>query len=268
MSKNILVIVAVAIVGLLSSCGSQKQITYLQNTTPGVSYPINQSSKIVARPGDKLSIVVTCADPQTSALFSLMTSHRSITSAPSSTGGVSGEGSMSDYTVDNAGYITFPILGKVHVGGLNREQISELIHNDLVSKQLVKDPVVVTEFVNLHYSITGEVNSPGTYAITNDRVTILEALAEAGDLTIYGRRDNIKVIREEDGKRTTYLVDMRDDSLFDSPAYYLQQNDVIYVEPNGTRSGQASVNENNWKSVSLWLTLASFVTSIAVLIIK
>ena len=114
----------------------------------------------------------------------------------------------------------------------------------------------------------GEVNSPGTYTINGDKVTLLEALSMARDLTIYGKRDGVYVVREENGVRTTYNVDLRSVSLFDSPVYYLRQNDVVYVEPNKVRAGQSTINENSLKSVSLWISIGSFLTSLAVLIFK
>ena len=114
----------------------------------------------------------------------------------------------------------------------------------------------------------GEVDNPGKFTISNNRVTLLEALAAAGDMTIFGRRENVKVIREQNGQRQTYVVDLRSDRLYDSPAYYLQQNDVVYVEPNKAKAGQSSVNENQWKSPGLWISIASFLTTIGVLIFK
>ena len=248
------------------SCNSTKKIAYLQDATIGGEVPVSQTSNIVARPGDRIAIVVNCADPQASALFTLLSPQMQFVAGENATGG--GTQNVNSYLVDNSGNINFPVLGKLHVGGLTATQIASKVCNDLVTHQLVKDPVVQASFTNLHYSVTGEVKSPGKYEIGNDRVTVLEALAAAGDLTIFGRRDNVKVVREVDGKRTTYQLDLRSDHLFDSPAYYLQQNDVIYVEPNSARAGQSSVNENNWKSVSIWISLASLLTTVAVLVFK
>lgn len=268
MKKKITYALMLVLITLITACTSEKKIIYLQNTEVGLTRDITQNSQIVARPGDKISIAVSCSDAQTSALFSLITPKRSLAAGGDNGVSLAGDGSVSVYTINSDGNILFPILGSLHVAGLTREQISTMIRNLLINKQLVKDPVVTTEFVNLHFSVTGEVGRPGEYPINNDRLTILEALSQAGDLTIYGRRDNVKVIREIDGKRTTYLVDLRDDALFNSPVYYLQQNDVIYVEPNGTKIGQSSVNENNWKSVSLWMSIASFLMTVTVLIVK
>jgi polysaccharide export outer membrane protein len=253
---------------LMSSCNSTEKIVYMQDATIGVTEPVTTYESVVARPNDKVSIVVNCPDPQTAALFALTEPNKTLSSVSGTTGSTSREGSLRSYTIDASGNILMPVLGTVNIGGLTRTEIANKIKNELVSKDLVKEPVVIVEFTNLYYTVTGEVKSPGRYNIINERTTILEALAQAGDLSIYGRRDNVKVVREIDGKRTTYQVDLRSNSLFDSPAYYLQQNDVIYVEPNGTRAGQSSVNENNWKSVSLWMSMASFLMSVVVLIVK
>lgn len=174
---------------------------------------------------------------------------------------------MSTYTVDSNGDIEFPVLGKVHIAGLTRQQVSEKIARDLIQGKWVSDPVVTVEFANLRFSVVGEVNSPGTYPIVNDRMTLLEAIAKAGDLTPFGERE-IMVIREEGGKRVKYLVNLKDNTMFESPAYYLQQNDVIYVQPNKAVARKAEDNPNNLKSISLWTSIASLLTTVAVLIFK
>lgn len=264
--KTLVSVALVVAAAGMSGCSSPKNIAYLQNSTIGVAQPVNQQSNIVARPGDRISIVVNCSDPKTAALFSLITPQRTLDFGESSS--TPSNPTMSSYLVNNEGYIDFPILGKVLVEGLTAPQIAEKISKELVARQYVKDPVVVADFTNLHYSVLGEVNNPGQYNITNNRVTLMEALAAAGDLTIYGKRENVKVIREENGQRMTYLVDLRDNRMFDSPVYYLKQNDVVYVEPNQKKTGESTVNENQWKSPGLWISIASFLTTIGVLIFK
>lgn len=266
MYKKILMVAAVVVAMFMSSCNSTQKVVYLQDATVGVTEPIASHDAVVARPNDKLQVVVNCSDPATAALFALTEPTKRLSQSETNTS--SSTDALKSYTVDENGNILMPVLGTVNVGGLTRTQIASKIKTELVSKDLVKEPVVVVDFTNLYYTVTGEVKSPGRYNIINERSTILEALAEAGDLTIYGRRDNVKVIRELDGKRTTYQLDLRSSNIYDSPAYYLQQNDVIYVEPNGTRAGQSSVNENNWKSVSLWMSMASFLMSVIVLVVK
>lgn len=260
-----LFLTAVAAIMVLAGC-SQKNISYMQDTVAGRSYPVSRQPNIVARPGDRIQILVNCSDPQTAALFALITPQRTVTA--SNTTDNANNPLFSSYQIDDKGDINFPLLGNVYVGGLTAPQIARLIEDQLVKRELVKDPIVIADFTNLHYSVLGEVNNPGSFSIDNNRVTIMEALAAAGDLTIYGKRENVKVVREQDGERVTYLVDLRDSRLFDSPAYYLQQNDVVYVEPNQARTGQSSVNENQWKTPGLWISIASFLTTIGVLIFK
>ena len=128
--------------------------------------------------------------------------------------------------------------------------------------------VVTVEFLNFKISILGEVSNPGTYNIKGDKVTLLEAISMAHDLTIYGRRDQVYVIREQNNTRTTYRVDLRSSDLFNSPAYYLKQNDIIYVQPNKVRSGQSTINDNSMKSASFWISIASLLSSLGVLIVN
>ena len=143
------------------------------------------------------------------------------------------------------------------------------IKEELVSKNLVKDPVVTVEFMNLTVSVLGEVASPGRFNIDKDKLTLLDALSMAGDLTVYGKRENVLVQREENGKQTLYQVNLNSGyDLYASPVYYLQQNDIVYVEPNSMKARQATVNGNNVRSASFWMSLASLLTTITVLIVK
>lgn len=251
---------------LLTGCSSPKNITYIQDTAVGVEQPVAQRPEFTARPGDRIMIVVSCADPQTAAIFNLMTPSMRLRLGENAS--PTNDGNLSSYLVDERGNIDFPVLGSIHVAGLTTAQISNLIKNELVQKQYVKDPVVLVDFTNLHYNVVGEVARPGQYQLTNNRVSLLEAISQAGDLTIFGRRDNVKIIREQNGKRVTYEVDLRNTHLYDSPAYYLQQNDVIYVEPNSLRAGQSTANENVFKQPGFWMSAATFLMSITVLIVK
>lgn len=170
---------------------------------------------------------------------------------------------MSNYTVTPSGDIDFPVLGMIHVEGMTREQLAAFIKGDLVGKGLVKDPVVTVEFLNTGYSVMGEVNSPGRFDINKDKLNILEALAIAGDLTIQGQRNNITVLREENDGVHTYKLDLTNlQDLTKSPAYYVQQSDVIYVEPNDIRKRQTTANGNNVLSTGFWVSVASLLTSV------
>lgn len=261
--KNIATTAALLFMLLVSSCSTPRNIAYMQNTVFGQEEAIANLNEIKIQPKDKLSIVVSCKEPELARLFNLVQASNRVGQESSQ----QSDGNVSVYTVDSYGDITFPVLGKVHIAGLTREQISEKIAQDLINGKWVSDPIVTVEYANLHFSVVGEVTNPGTYAISNDQVTLLEALSKAGDLTPYGERE-ITVIREEGGKRIKYLVDLRDNNLFESPAYYLKQNDIIYVQPNKAVARQAEDNPNNLKSISMWISIASFLTTIAVLIFK
>ncbi|MDR0940269.1 MAG: polysaccharide biosynthesis/export family protein [Mediterranea sp.] len=254
------------LVAALSSCHTSKKILYFQDVMPGEYETIDNGRAITVQPQDQISIVVSSKDPQLAALFNL-TRVQYRAGQPTLLGSNS-NGEVSGYTLDGQGCIDFPVLGKLRVAGMTKSEIAALVKKRLMDANLVNDPVVTVEFMNLHFSVLGEVKSPGQYNIAKDQVTILEALSMAGDLTIYGRRFPVSVIREEEGQRVTHWVDLRAKDLFASPAYYLKQNDVVYVQPNKVRAGQSTINENNVKSVSLWISLASLLTSLGVLIFK
>ena len=222
------------------------------------------SAGITIQPKDMLSIVVTSKNPELSAMFNLPTV--SYQSGSEITAGESTAQQLMGYVVDEEGFIDFPVIGKIKVSGMNRWELQDKIKNEISDRNLLKDMVVTVEFMNFKISILGEVKTPGSYSIEGDKVTILEAISMAGDLTIYGQRDNVYVIREDGDERTTYKIDLRSTSLFDSPAYYLKQNDIVYVQPNKVRAGQSTINENNMKSVTLWMSIASLLSSIGVLI--
>lgn len=257
LKSKLLIPVLFALLGLLASCSAHKDIVYLQNERFGESEAILNLNKIKIQPHDQVSIIVSCKEQELADLFNLKRSQLS--------GG--GTNTRMGYTVDDAGNITFPNLGPIHIAGLTRDEISKKIANLLIAGKWISDPIVTVEFNNLHFSALGEVKSPGSYPITNDHITLLEALSMAGDLSIHGERD-IMVIREQNGKRVKYMVDLRDNNLYDSPVYYLQQNDVIYVKPDQTVARQAADNPNNFKSISFWMSIASFLTSMAILIFK
>lgn len=249
----------------LASCKTYRNINYIQDVQVNDTENIIENQGIRIQPKDMLSIVVSSKTPELAMAFNLP-----VVSYQAGSEVVSGGGSqrLLGYVVDNDGNIDFPLLGKIQVVGLTRWQLQELIKQQIVNAGLMKELVVTVEFMNFKVSIMGEVNAPGSYTINGDKVTILEALSMAKDLTIFGKRDGVYVIREENGKRTTYRIDLRSVNLFDSPAYYLRQNDVVYVEPNKVRAGQSTINENSLKSVSLWISISSFLTSLAVLIFK
>lgn len=253
------------------SCSAPSRVTYFQDLRPGESeQKVIAATEIKVRPGDKLSIIVNSRDPQLTQLFNLpyvgqQIGQGSVTAnnTTNSSQGVSG------YTVDEKGMIDFPVLGKIEIAGKNREEIAAFIKGELLAKNLVKDPVVTVEYMNLCISVLGEVTKPGRYSIDRDKVTVLDAISMAGDLTIYGKREKVLVLREEEGVQHVYGINLCSaEHLYTSPVYYLRQNDVVYVEPNNVRARQATVNGNNVRSTSFWISLASLLTTVAVLVFK
>lgn len=253
---------------LLGACASTKKIAYFQDLLPGEGgFQVTSPIEIRISPEDKISIVVNSKDPQLADLFNLpVVGHRigqTLTTSMNQNQQISG------YTVDSRGNIDFPVLGEIKVQGMNRAEVAAAIKSELVNRNLVKDPVVTVEFMNLNVAIMGEVNNPGRFSIDRDKITILDAVSMAGDLTIYGKRENVLVLRRTNGSQKVYRVNLCSaEQLYGSPAYYLQQNDVVYVEPNSTRARQSNVNGNNVISTSFWLSVASLLTTVIVLLVK
>lgn len=263
MKKQLLALLYLAL--LLSACNTSKEILYFQDIAVNQPETIVGEKDITVQPKDQISIIVSSKDPQLAALFNLT---RVQYRAGNDVSLGSNNGEVSGYTLDSNGDIDFPVLGTLHVADMTKSQIAALVKKKLIEENLVNDPVVTVEFMNLYFSVLGEVKSPGKYTISKDQISLLEAISMAGDLTIYGKRDAIFVIREENGERVTHWVDIRSKDIFKSPVYYLKQNDVIYVQPNNVRAGQSTLNENSVKSVSMWISIASFLTSLGVLLFK
>ena len=236
---------------ILASCSAPKDVTYMQDMSDGYVGEMITVNDIRIKPGDKISIIVNSRDPLLSSMFNLAEASSRVGGSGSSTSGQN----VSNYTVNPEGDIDFPVLGKIHVAGMSRNEVTEYIKSRLISEDLV--------------NVMGEVNNPGRYVINKDNITILEALSLAGDLTITGKRDNILVTRVIDGKPHAYRIDLTNShDMYSSPVYYLQTDDVVYVEPVNMTKRQRTVNGNNVLSAPFWISVASFVTSIAVLIFK
>lgn len=260
-----------AVALIATGCSVPKDVAYFQDVDSTTIIESAQSSIIKVKPGDKLSIIVKSKDPQLSALFNLPIYSSRVGQGGSTNGsgaelrtytGSNAE-SVASYTVNPDGQIDFPVLGYIKVAGMSRAEIAGYIKGELMGRNLVKDPTVAVELLSSGISVMGEVNKPGRFDMNRDQINILEALSLAGDLTINGQRQNIRVIREENGKVNTYMLDLTDAaSLMKSPAFYLQQNDVIYVEPNKQRKRSSTVNGNNAMSVSFWVSVASLLTSV------
>ena len=251
---------------LFSSCDVSKRITYFQDiqdhqiVTGTEEQP---TPEIRLRPEDKISIIVNSKVPELTALFNLPYTSR-ILGQPSEHLGNTSQGT-SGYIIKADGTIDFPVLGLVEAAGKTRDELASYIKAELINRNLVNDPVVTVEFVNLQFSVMGEVKMPGSYKITRDHITLLDALSIAGDLNINGRRDNVLVLRpDSNGNLMAYIVDMRSfDAVQNSPAYYIHQNDYIYVEPNKKRANESTVNANTVQSAAFWISVVSLLASVA-----
>ena len=251
--------VFLCLIAFLASCSAPKEVLYLQDIASIKEENIDKNYEVIIHKDDLLAILVNSKDPELALPFNMPVVTYQIGAQTTA------QQRLLGYLVDQNGDIDFPILGKIHVEGLTRMQVTELIKQKLMSEDLIKDPIVTVQFLNFKVSVMGEVTRPGTFDISGDRITLLEALSMAGDLTIYGRRDRVAVIREKDGKRRILYHDLRSSYIFQSPCYYLQQNDIVYVEPNKAKTGQSRINSNN--SVGVWLSAVSVLASITSLMV-
>lgn len=266
-----------AVAGIISSCSTPKNITYFQdaNDAKVIETVVLEEKAIKVQPYDKLSMVVKSKDPDLARLFNLeVIDNRAVQSTSYSGTGtilrsyppVASEG-LTSYTVTPQGTIDFPILGTLKIEGMTRAEVAAFIKGELIGRNLVKDPVVTVEFVNIGFSMLGDVNRPGRYDMNKDVINIIEAISLAGDLSIQGQRENIKVIRRNGDSYQTYTLDLTNmEELTKSPAFYLKQGDVVYVEPNDIRKRQTTNNGNNMMNVSFWLSVVSLITTAAVLL--
>lgn len=257
------IIALLMVLFLAASCSSVKDIAYFQNKVVNEPEKIDKHAGIVIQPKDMLSIVVTSRNPELVAMFNLpVVSYQAGSEVVNS--GYNQR--LMGYVVDNEGNIDFPQLGVLKVAGLTRWELSEMIKKKLIREGYLTDAVVVVEFLNFKVSVIGEVNSPGTYTIEGDKVTILQAISLARDLTIFGMRENVSVIRERDGERIIYEVNLCDVDMFKSPAYYLQQNDVVYIQPSEVKARQSTTDDKGLRMTSILVSSGSLVVSIATLI--
>ena len=246
---------------LFTSCVSRKDVAYVQNAPVGETQNYSFAEPVI-QTGDILGINVNSRTPELSAPFNLPIvgyyTPRGVQE--------SGISRLQGYTVESDGSITFPILGRIKAAGYTRLQLSRNIEDLLIKSNLLSQATVNTVFLNFKVSVLGEVNRPGSFTISEDRVTLFDALALAGDLTINARRDNVLVLREEDGRRTVYRQDLRSQDIFSSPCYYLRQNDVVMVEPNAYKIQSSGIN--TYTNITTWLSVLSTGTSMAAFIIS
>ena len=238
---------------LLAGCGTPANIVYFQDAPHNEELSPLKVEYIRLQPTDQISIVVNSRDPQVASMFNLPYYGKRLADSQSLTGSGgnmnAGAQSISGYTVDSHGDIDFPVLGKIHLAGLTREEAENSIKTLLLESRQIKDPVVIVEFMNLGFSVLGDVSRPGRYKIDRDRFTLFDALSLAGDLTINGQREDVALVRHEADHDVLYRLNLLDiKQIYDSPAFYVQQGDVIYVTPNEKRQRESTINGNNVRS--------------------
>lgn len=246
---------------LITSCVSRKEIVYFQGLDKAEDQMNeNIDTSLEIKPNDLLTISVSAAEQEAALPFNLPVI--GVPQGGAELGGLSvnGRQQLQTYLVDSDGNIEFPVLGTVKVAGLNRQAVSAKLKKQI--SEYVQDPIVNVRLVNFQVSVLGEVARPGTFDIRDEYLSLPKALGFAGDLTIYGRRDNVLVMREENGQKIHAYLDLTDPKVINSPFYYLQQNDVVYVEPNGAQRQSASYNRN----AGVYISIASVLISLAVLI--
>lgn len=238
---------------ITTSCASRKDVVYLQDASIGSQSQYSVPVLHIAK-GDMLGITVNSKNRELSDPFNLpMVGYYSAF-------GISAANTQQGYLVDDEGYVTFPTLGRIKAEGLTRNELNNKIATALRDQGLLNDATVTVSLLNAQISVLGEVARPGRFPMVSDQVSILDAIAMAGDLTIQGRRDNVLVIREINGERYIIAHDLRSNNIFESPCYFLRQGDIVYVEPNNAKAQTASINPNN--NVGTWLSVVSTATSL------
>jgi polysaccharide export outer membrane protein len=268
--KNFLYIFLLSTI-FVTACSSEKKIAYFQKVQhkeetvkPPKNYIADYETRI--KPKDLLSITVVSSEPEASKMYNLVmpqlddptTSQNNLYSQPS----------LQSYLVDNDGNINFPVFGKIKVAGLSTKELETFLKKQLEPAFSKEIPIITIRITNFSVNILGEVSKPGKYTTNNERLTIFEGLALAGDMSIYGKRDNVKVLREKaDGTKEYYTLNLIDKNIIYSPAYYLEQNDVVYVEPNNSKSRSADFGSAESFGISALSVLFSL-TSIIVTVFK
>ena len=252
------------VAAILTACSTSKDVLYFQDAKGGDTKNVTTLvNKIKMKPGDKITIVVNSKDPELTALYNLVSSNRTM----GNSSGTSNNGYSMPYTIDSYGNIDFPVIGKINIEGKTREEVAEYIKNELITRKQVLDPIVIVEYVNQNFTVLGDVNRPGKVNIDRDQMTIIDAIALAGDLKVTGKRNDVTVLRQEGDTQKIYEMDLRNtESVNSSPAYYIQQNDIVYVKPNSKSAGGSSINSNTLRSTSFWMSLASFVMALTTFI--
>lgn len=257
---------------LLCSCASIKEFSYFQDTADGDANAIqNTDTQITIKPGDRITVLVSSKNIELAMPFNLVTINNvngRINNNSSSS--INSNVYSQYYTVSMDGEINMPILGKVKVEGLTRSQIEDRISELIItSEDGFKDPTVTVDYANLYVKMLGEFNRPGVVVIDRDQFTLMDAISQAGDLSVYGNRKNVRIFRIEDGVEKVYEVDLTQrKQLLQSPAFMIQQNDVVYVEPNKARARLSTSNGNSFFQPAVWISTASLITTVIALFLR
>lgn len=236
---------------LVFSCSTREKVVYFQGNLQDIE-ALTEHYVPVIQPDDNLIITVSARDIEATIPFNQLNYYYQSQE----------ETRMQSYLVDNEGYIEFPVLGKIKLGGMTRSEA--MSHMKSLLAEYIIDPGVLIQISNFKVTVLGEVNSPGSFTLPNERITILEALGLAGDLTLYGVRKNVLVIRETDGVKSFHRVDLTSNELFTSPVYFLKQNDVIYVEPNQARTTTSTYSTN----YALFVSMAGLIVTVISVLIR
>ena len=254
-------VILASAVALFASCASYKDIIYFQDISDRELQPLLNEYEATIKKDDRLAIVVSGSDKTVTAPYNLTLSELSSTSASTSP-----EQSTLSYLVDAEGNIEFPILGTLHVEGMTRNELVRFLTEEIGKD--VKDPIVYVNFKNFKITVLGEVRSPGTYTIDSEKISVLQALGRAGDLNLTAKRDGILLIREVDGVQQHYTLDLRNSDILESPYFYMQQNDVLYVPPSPTRVAQGTAATGLWSSALSTISSAISVITLVVALSK
>ena len=246
---------------LLASCATNKRAAYIQQVQTDIPTAIEQDYQIRIKPLDRLTVTINSKDPELAAPFNAASSYNSLNGLSSYSS--SSNGNLQILTVDKEGKIQLPIIGEIDCDGLTRNELAKKIENTIRENGMVHDPIVIIQFADVKFSVLGEVARPGQFSITKDRISLFDALAMAGGLTIYGQRENVALIREENGMRTVHYFDLKNPDILTSPYFYLQQDDVVYVTPNKYKAQAGEINQNR----SFYISLVSVAVSVATLLV-
>lgn len=262
MKKSLNLFLVSTIFLLVVGCGSSRNVAYLQNSEAVINSMSQHLYDAKIMPKDVLNITVSASDDVAAAPFNL--SIPTIYSPGQHFN--NSQQTLQSYIVDNDGNIVFPLVGSIHLSGLTKNEAEQLIHDKIKPyMNEAENPIVTVRMINYKISVIGEVNRPGMFTVANEKISIFEALAQAGDLTIYGVRDRVKLIREDStGMKDIHILNLNDANIINSPYYYLQQNDVIYVEPNKVKSQNSSIGP----VTSLALSVTGVLVSIATLVVS